>query len=60
MIEPAIGWARQAGDPRELGLVLHSLCWIVDADGQERSVEIARESLELLRASATGAWSSAE
>ena len=51
MIEPAIAWARQAGDPRELGLVLHSLSWIVDADGQERSVEIARESLELLRAS---------
>jgi predicted ATPase/class 3 adenylate cyclase len=51
MIEPAIAWARQAGDPGELGLVLHSLCWIVDADGQERSVEIARESLELLRAS---------
>ena len=51
MIAPAIAWARQAGDPRELGLVLHSLCWIVDADGQERSVEIARESLELLRAS---------
>jgi hypothetical protein len=49
-IVPAITWARQAGDSRALGLVLHSLCWIVDAQGQERSVEIARESLELLRA----------
>jgi predicted ATPase/class 3 adenylate cyclase len=49
-IAPAVAWARQAGDPRELGLVLHTLCWIVDAEGQERSVEIARESLELLRA----------
>jgi predicted ATPase/class 3 adenylate cyclase len=49
-IAPAITWARQAGDPRELGLMLHSLCWILDAQGQERSVEIARESLELLRA----------
>jgi hypothetical protein len=41
----------EAGNPSELGLVLHTLCWIVDADGQERSVEMARESLELLRAS---------
>jgi hypothetical protein len=31
--------------------VLHTLSWIVDADGQERSVDISRESLELLRAS---------
>jgi hypothetical protein len=50
-IAPAVAWAREAGDPDELGLVLHTLCWIVDADGQERSVDIARESLELLRAS---------
>jgi predicted ATPase/class 3 adenylate cyclase len=50
-IEPAIAWARRADDPRELGLVLHTLSWIVDADGQERSVDISRESLELLRAS---------
>jgi predicted ATPase/class 3 adenylate cyclase len=49
-IAPAITWARRAGDPRELGLVLHSLSWILDAQGQERSVEVARESLELLRA----------
>jgi predicted ATPase/class 3 adenylate cyclase len=49
-IAPAITWARREGDPRELGLVLHTLCWILDSAGQERSVEIARESLDLLRA----------
>jgi hypothetical protein len=29
--------------------MLHSLSWILDAQGQERSVEVARESRELLR-----------
>jgi predicted negative regulator of RcsB-dependent stress response len=49
-IEPAVEYFRAHGDARELGLALHMLSWIVDTKNEARGIEIARESLEQLRA----------
>jgi predicted ATPase/class 3 adenylate cyclase len=48
-LAPAIAYYRSRGDTLELGLALHTLCWIADTRGEERSIAIARESLEHLR-----------
>src|SRR6185503_15702888 len=48
-LAPAIEYYRARGGPRELGLALHTLAWIVDTCDEERAIAIARESLELLR-----------
>jgi tetratricopeptide (TPR) repeat protein len=48
-LAPAVAYYRSLGDPLELGLALHTLCWIADTSGEERGIAIARESLEHLR-----------
>jgi predicted ATPase/class 3 adenylate cyclase len=50
MLQPAIDFMRADGEERELGLALHTACWIAETTGElTRALELARESLGLLR-----------
>ncbi|HSD81322.1 MAG TPA: adenylate/guanylate cyclase domain-containing protein, partial [Solirubrobacteraceae bacterium] len=49
VLRPAIEFSRQAEHARDLGLVLHTACWIGESKGQPRALDVARESLALLR-----------
>lgn len=49
VLAPAIAYVRAAGDPRDLGLLLHTATWMAETQEQERALAFAEESLALLR-----------